>query len=107
MSYDACMNSMGTSVHDARVNSGRRMNPDACARTNSCSWAHAHGGGPWNEDSEAVFREPGWATCRQYCSTYSERGVEFTAAAERGASGGVGGSRSYLFPTQDLGGDHR
>ena len=77
----ACVvNSMRTSVHDARVNSGRRMNQDACARTNSCSWAHAHGGGPWNEDSEAVFREPGWATCRQYCSTYSERGVLFTAA---------------------------
>ena len=46
MSYDACVNSMGTSVHDARVNSGRHMNPDACARTNSCGWAHAHGGGP-------------------------------------------------------------
>ena len=46
VSYDACVISMGTSVHDACVNSGRHMNPDACARTNSCSWAHAHGGGP-------------------------------------------------------------
>ena len=44
--HDACVNSMGTSVHDASVNSGRHVNSDACARTNSCGWAHAHGGGP-------------------------------------------------------------
>ena len=46
VSYDACVISMGTSVHDACVNSGRHMKSDACARTDSCGWAHAHGGGP-------------------------------------------------------------
>ena len=41
----ARVNSWGTPVRDA-YNSGGHDNSDACARTNSCGGAHAHGGGP-------------------------------------------------------------